>query len=345
MKKQKLITMLVLMIILTLSIVGCGNENNKIPAAGNEENNHEEKEAYAKLLQDYQWLCDNTDYDKVPNEVKFLQLDIDQNGVYELLIYHNTSSADAEFTVSVITYNDGEISIEEINAGHGGYYGYDKENKVFATKHLQQGFEVKILYTIEDNKIKESCRWMVGEGAGEMFQDLYKINGQAVDKDEFIKFTSMFNLDTASEEYTMHEISYENIVKYLGVETMDDDELTFLEAKHLILENDKNYIEKTQIGKDGVRYSGYTFEVTEDDLETIAIKKPVGNYYSFEMVYDEMTQPGGYYVNIEDGKVYTHTTQAYAHHYRVENNRVVERLESNLDEALAEWRSDLDLIE
>lgn len=350
MKKLKSIIMVVLTATIAITFSGCISnvkENNiaveNLENVNNEnieeEETHEEMEAYAKLLQDYDWLCDNTDYDKVPNEVKFLPLDINDDGVSELLIHHNTTSKRnwCEL-ISVVSYEDGLINIDHIEISHGRLYGYSKKKKAVATTSINQGYRGTVFYTFDNGKVNREVCFLDPEGVDEQFKDQYSIDGERVSEEEFRERMNEYEIDTNSEKYTMHDISYENIVKYLGVETMDDDELTFLEAKHLILENDKNYIEKTSVGKDGVVYKGDTFEVTEENLEMAAIKRPLGNYYLFEMRYDEMTQPGGYYVCIEDRKVYTHYTEAYAHHYRIENNKVVEKLPFTLDESLPDWR-------
>lgn len=91
-----------------------------------------EMKAYSSVLNDNDWLKNNDIIfrdGKVSIE-RVVILDINQDGVFDMLINSGTCSAD--YKVSVFTYDNGNIQkLKDIPTFSGGYLGYSPSQKVF----------------------------------------------------------------------------------------------------------------------------------------------------------------------------------------------------------------------
>lgn len=91
-----------------------------------------EIKAYANALKDTDWIKSNgiVFRDGKSYIEKVIVLDIDQDGILEMIIYNGTCSAD--YKVSVFNYSNGKIQkLKDIETFSGGYLGYSPLKKIF----------------------------------------------------------------------------------------------------------------------------------------------------------------------------------------------------------------------
>ncbi|MCQ2026829.1 hypothetical protein [Clostridium butyricum] len=91
-----------------------------------------EIQAYTNALKDISWLKNNgiVFRDGKSYIEKVIVLDIDQDGILEMIIYNGTCSAD--YKVSVFNYSNGKIQkLKDIETFSGGYLGYSPLKKIF----------------------------------------------------------------------------------------------------------------------------------------------------------------------------------------------------------------------
>jgi hypothetical protein len=144
-----------------------------------------EKEIYINLLTNKDWLTEHTDFEQ-GGQVKNIILDINQDGISEMLLYWGEYSGGlGGKTISIVTCNNGKINVEDINTSHGGYYGYSSSEKVFFVSGGQGGNSYIKGYKLDDNYCKEvySCE----DNAGEVGKEnaTYILNGQEVSEAEY----------------------------------------------------------------------------------------------------------------------------------------------------------------
>lgn len=107
------------------------------------------------LLNDNSWLQENGIIFKNGKSYieKAVVLDVNQDGILDMLIWNGTCSAD--YKVSVFTYSNSKekiIKLKDIETFSGGYLGYSSSKKVFLVSggHMDNYFTDG--YTIEDDK-------------------------------------------------------------------------------------------------------------------------------------------------------------------------------------------------
>lgn len=149
-----------------------------------------EIQAYADLLKDTNWLKDNgiiygNDTDDAIDSV--IVIDINQDGVYEMLLYR------WKF-LYIITYNNGNIKkIEDIHAADGGYRGYSSSKKVFFVSAGRMGHYFTDGYKLENNECKKVFSSTDDEVYSRNDENLsavehnYTVNGQEVSTTEYNK--------------------------------------------------------------------------------------------------------------------------------------------------------------
>lgn len=182
-------------------------------AAAKEKTAKEAKEAFGRLLQDKAWLSKNANYTKA-GSVQFLILDINQDGIPEMLL-SNKSGSLASYTLSVVTYDNGNTNVQVLNTSHGGFMGYLSDEKVFLINGETMGYSWGTGYKLEDNQCKEVYKWE--DNSGTTKELVGKLNGSQVSEEEYKEFCKKFeNMNPKSDDFS--EINYENIKKYLDVE-------------------------------------------------------------------------------------------------------------------------------
>lgn len=159
-------------------------------------NKGEEIQAYNNLLSDINWQRNNgiIFLDGKSTIDEHYIIDIDQDGVYEMLLHHG--SCEANRTVSVVTYNNGNIKIEHLPMDHGGYKGYSKSQKVFLFNSLYMGYSRIIGYKLENNRCKQVFSSTSDEATIQVLlgntQPTYTVNEQKVSKEEYDESLVMF---------------------------------------------------------------------------------------------------------------------------------------------------------
>lgn len=148
-----------------------------------------EIQKYADLLNDKSWQRNNgiiffndnwlgkinestIDYNVI--------VDINQDGVYEMLLHHG--SCEANLTTSVVTYNNGDIKIEHLPCDHGGYRGYSSSQKVFFIGGGHMDFYYTKGYKLENGSCKQVYSSSSYEYKG---NSTYTVDGQNVSKEEY----------------------------------------------------------------------------------------------------------------------------------------------------------------
>ncbi|MFW2487568.1 hypothetical protein ACN077_03215 [Clostridium chromiireducens] len=140
-----------------------------------------EIQAFANILNDVNWQQLNG----IQYITKNIIVDIDQDGVYEMLL--DNGSCEANLKVSVVMYNDGNIKVEHLSTDHGGYIGYSKSKKVIFGAGGRGGYNHLEGYKLENNHCKQVYSSESNEGEVGEAKAFYTVNGQKVSKAEYDK--------------------------------------------------------------------------------------------------------------------------------------------------------------
>ena len=148
----------------------------------------DELSSYNSLLIKRTWLKDNGV--QIDHIVNTAYEDLDQDGVQEMIIHHQMSRADS--TVSIITYNNGDIKVEHIDEGQSYYGGYYKPKKTFFVDGQALGFYwtygYKLINGRSEEVFKARCELdVIVEGT-----ETFELNGKKVTEAEYIKFLASF---------------------------------------------------------------------------------------------------------------------------------------------------------
>ncbi|OOM78134.1 hypothetical protein CLPUN_19930 [Clostridium puniceum] len=155
-------------------------------------NGGSEIQTYINLLNDTNWQKKNGiifGNDKSTVD-KNIIVDIDQDGVFEMLLHHGTCEANS--TISIVTYNNGNIKkIEDIGIPDGGYYGYSNSKRVFFISAGRMGHYFTDGYKLENNECKKVFSSTDDEVYSRDDESLivighnYTVNGQEVSATEY----------------------------------------------------------------------------------------------------------------------------------------------------------------
>lgn len=214
---------------------------------------NEAKETFGKLLQDKVWLCKNANYANNGSNT-FSILDIDQDGIPEMLL-SNSSGGLANYSLSVVTYNNGNVNVQVINTSHGGFAGYLSDEKVFFIKMGSMGTSFGIGYKLEGNQCTEAYSWEDNSGTG---KDLVcKINKNQVSEEEYKEFCKKFE-NAESNSNNFYEINSDNIKKVLGVEPIKveqtNESIKDIDAYKVAISKGIKEAMKEQFDKNAYRY-------------------------------------------------------------------------------------------
>lgn len=157
------------------------------------------------MFYDYQSTLDNDEVGKstINNNIV---IDIDQDGVCEMLLHHGTNEANS--TISVVTYNNGDIKIEHLNRGIGGYRGYSSSQKVFFIGYTHMDNNITIGYKLENGSCKQVYSSSSYEPINKNEVDFtYTVNEQNVSKEEYEKSFEQFG-NVVTGEYGEKTILY-----------------------------------------------------------------------------------------------------------------------------------------
>lgn len=170
-----------------------GNSNKVNLSAKKSYIKGEELQVYNKLLNDLSWQRKNgiifNNNESTIDEHNFV--DLDQDGVYEMLLHHG--SCEADMTVSVVKYNNGNIKIQHLPISHGGYEGYSKSAKAFFIGSGNQGYTMTIGYKLEKGVCKKvfECT-SEGDEVDKPEEVTYTVNGKKVSQAEYKKALAAF---------------------------------------------------------------------------------------------------------------------------------------------------------
>lgn len=157
-----------------------------------------EIKVYSDLLKDTEWqknnrIIFNEDKSTIYRDVV---IDINQDGVFEMLLFNGTCSAD--HNVCVVTYNNGSINAETIYF-NGEYLGYSKSSNMFFVNGGHMGNYYTEGYTLLNNKCNrvflstdEEIYSNNSNGETVISGHNYTINQQSVSQAEYNQYMQQF---------------------------------------------------------------------------------------------------------------------------------------------------------
>lgn len=169
------------------SNVNSNNSDNNTAASADKV--HQELQVYDNLLNDTDWQKNNGiifSGDGKSTIDNHWIIDIDQDGVYEMLVHHG--SCEANLTMSVITYNNGNIKIEHLPSDHNYGADYSKSEKVLFTHGGRGGSNYITGYKLENGHCEKVFTAFNNEaryGDSEQAKATYEINEQNVSKKDY----------------------------------------------------------------------------------------------------------------------------------------------------------------
>ena len=155
-------------------------------------NTKEEKREYEGLLRNEEWLAEHTDFER-NGQIRNIILDINQDGISEMLLFWGESSGGlGGKKISVVTYNNGKVNVQDLDSNHGMYYGYSNSEKIFFISGGTQGNSYINGYKLENSNCEKvfSATDNVGRYGEE--NATYVINGEKVSKAEYDKSFEKF---------------------------------------------------------------------------------------------------------------------------------------------------------
>ncbi|WP_321832927.1 hypothetical protein [Clostridium butyricum] len=264
------------------------------------------KEAFAKLLKDKAWLCTNTYYDEGNDVAEFSLLDINKDGIPELLIYCINTSTESSRKGIVISYSDGKIETTELGAKYD-FKCLEKESSVYITSG-NNGYTNGYQYVLENGKMKEILTWRDNLGNAGADNKVYEINQQSVSEDEYKKIIDKYE---NSVDISFYPINDENIEKYIGIKPKaepvyiptGDEKIENIQEYNRVIDlaispvvnnvkfnkNDKNYIFNVSFTEGTLYYGDDTFEglvATKKDSSPYVIISPYELFYNKKEKYD-----------------------------------------------------------
>lgn len=321
-----------------------------------DENLPTEKAKYAQLLRDKNWLNENAEYNTAKETIRFLPLDLENDGTLDLLVFHEGTGGMAGITLSVITYDriNDTISRKDINTSHGGYVGYIEDSKTIVINYMQMGITGEIGYTLQDGEYKMT--FITFDNSGSMISGIptYKIDEKEVSEDEYKSYVEDYQSKLTNKK--MYELTEENIKNTLGdsadssntsSESNDTSEVqdnsssdtvkvnSKEEAIELIKKEDSNRISDSKIAifsfvgmQKGV--NGYTF--------------PEDEYHMFnadeEGVPEEAQGMGAkYLVGKNTGNVYSTANQGGYNIYLIKDNKIAGTIKDESVPESSDWRT------
>lgn len=142
----------------------------------------EEIKKYESLLSDENWIKRTTNKNSIFN---IIILDLNKDGVSEMLFNSDGGSGAAGQPLFVITYDDSNVNVEQLPCSNGGYYGYSSSENIFFICGGNHGVSNTVGYKLENNHCVQvySCMDDENRSNGNAF---YYLNGQNVSKTEYI---------------------------------------------------------------------------------------------------------------------------------------------------------------
>lgn len=306
---------------------------------------HKEKEVFAKLLKSKKWLTENTDYAKSPDFIKFLVLDVNQDGTCEMILYHGDSGGLAGLTLSIVSYdvNEDKVNAQKINVSHGGYKGYLSNEKTIVTGGMATGgISFMFGYKLDGDRYIETfyASDNIG-GVGSETKIAYTLNDNNVSKEKYNQFIDPIKNNLTYTE--MYSIKDENIKKVLGIDPSrlaEDSSInkystlkfsTAEQAKEWLLKQDGDFLDKKGLN---IKENNGMLEMLKQHF---MFEKD--DYYLFDAPYKDYseTEPMMYLVGKHTGNVYLVGNQPGCYSYLIKNNQVIEKLKYDNKES-TDWR-------
>ena len=154
-----------------------------------------ETEEFKKIAKDSNWQKENGIIGSID---RYAIIDVNQDGVYEMIAHNGTSMAN--LSTAIITYNNGNIKVENISSDHGGFIGYSKSAKTFFISGGQGGTNYTKGFTLENNKSKQVFWEQDNMGEVGDKNAKYKIDGQIVSKVEYDEAYKKFGEITKNQD-------------------------------------------------------------------------------------------------------------------------------------------------
>lgn len=178
---------------------------------------YDEKQVFADLLRNKDWLTQNAEYGKAKDSIKFLCLDVNKDGVSELLLAHEGNAGLAGLTLSVIFCDPstGNITKKDINTSHGGYIGYLNDKNTIVVNFSTQGYSMLIGWKSQGNDFVQDFKTEDDIAKSlDTSQSQCKINDSVVDYNSYINYINSINNSLVCTE--MHPLSENNIQAMLN---------------------------------------------------------------------------------------------------------------------------------
>lgn len=156
---------------------------------GSWSNGGSEIQKYNTLLNDTSWQEQNG----ITHLAQNIIMDVNQDGKYEMLL--NNGQNQATLQVSIVSYNDGNIKVQNIPSGQGGYYGYIIDEDVLCEAGGHMGYFYGSGYKLNNGNWEKVYTWS-SEYISPYDYTGYKnctLNEKSVSEAEFKQFLNKIN--------------------------------------------------------------------------------------------------------------------------------------------------------
>ena len=151
---------------------------------GSWSNGGSEIQKYTALLNDTSWQEQNGIIDISQNII----MDVNQDGTNEMLL--NNGPNMAQLKVSIVSYNNGNIKVDNIPSGQGGYYGYIKDENILCEAGQHMGYFYGSGYKFKNGNWEKVYTWsseLINDDKLDGFRKC-TLNGNSVSEAEFKQF-------------------------------------------------------------------------------------------------------------------------------------------------------------
>lgn len=165
---------------------------------GSWSNGGSEIQKYTALLNDESWQEQNGIIDISHNII----MDVNQDGIYEMLL--NNGPNMAKLKVSIVSYNNGNIKVDDIPSEQGGYYGYIKDENVLCEAGSHMGYFFGNGYKLKNEKLEKVYTWKADYVTQYVDDPTFKnctLNGNSISEAEFKRFLSKIDKYHYTPEY------------------------------------------------------------------------------------------------------------------------------------------------
>lgn len=165
---------------------------------GSWSNGGKEIHEYTTLLNDSSWQEQNG----ITKVSQNIIMDVNQDGIDEMLL--NNGQNQARLQVSIVSYNNGNIKVQNIPSGQGGYYGYIKGENVLCEVGAHMGYFYGSGYKLNNGNWEQVYTWNAEYVSQYVDDNSFKnctLNGKSVSEEEFKQFLNKIDKYYYTNEY------------------------------------------------------------------------------------------------------------------------------------------------